>query len=328
MLPKLLFTCVVLSVGCSPIPRIVSHPPAFYNDWSVIDNQSNPNGIGLELDNPKPLIDQSALALELKVYNHSDSALSIPMPPCIAWYIYPDHADSEDTVESSPQFGGTFTAEGSSDHEIVKIPAHGRHVIPFHVPCRLSPGRYVIRVAISNQTATIRGISLWQGTCYSNGFGILWDFGLETSATIAHLESLNDSPAYRENLFWHRDGKEKEIRMSWFSRGDPGIVMRCAVNLNTYEVMTVRHVHDWAEQSHETRKLSDAQVLALTGIGDALPKSIRPWGVYHLVIVSVGESRDRKLYVYKRYELPPEIVRLYDLTGAYIYTNLEFPKDR
>jgi hypothetical protein len=50
--------------------------------------------------------------------------------------------------------------------------------------------------------------------------------------------------------------------------------------------------------------------------------------VDHLVIVSVGEGKDRKLYVYNSCALPAEIVRLYDLMGDYIDTRDESQHDK
>jgi hypothetical protein len=137
------------------------------------------------------------------------------------------------------------------------------------------------------------------------------------------LEALSESPAFRANLDWHRAGEAKELRTSWFLRGQPNIAMLCAADLSKYEVMTVREVHNWAHQSHKTRKLSHAQVMTLTKLCKALPQSIRPKQVNHIVIVSVGAGKDRKLHVYDRRALPAQIVRLYDLTGAYIATEAE-----
>lgn len=143
-----------------------------------------------------------------------------------------------------------------------------------------------------------------------------------TSTLVAPVpEALHDSPAFRANLGWHRAGKTNEIRMSWFLKGDLGTSMLCTADLSKYEVMTVREVHDWAHQNYKTRKLSHAQVLTLRNIAKALPKSIQPTQVDNIVIVSVGEAEDRKLHIYDRFSLPRDIVRIYDVTGAWISTD-------
>jgi hypothetical protein len=140
------------------------------------------------------------------------------------------------------------------------------------------------------------------------------------------LESLNDTPAFRANLDWHRAGKAEEIRTSWFHDGRPAVAMLCVADLRRYEVVTLREVHESATQNLETRKLSHAQVLTLTALSKELPKSIEPKQVDHLVIVSIGEGKDRELHVYDRRALPAQIVRLYDLTGANVATEEDAQK--
>lgn len=139
------------------------------------------------------------------------------------------------------------------------------------------------------------------------------------------LAAYAQSDAFTHNLTWHRQVGENEIRTSWFLRGEPGIAMVCTADLSASKVTTSREVYNHASQSTKTRELSHAQVLTLRKLIEELPPSAKAPEFKHLVLVSVVENGTAKTSLYDRLSLPRNIVRVYDLTGAYVVT--EDPDD-
>jgi hypothetical protein len=144
--------------------------------------------------------------------------------------------------------------------------------------------------------------------------------------SIANAEEANPLDAYPKsdalaaNLAWHKQTAENEIWTSWFLHGKPGIAMICTANLNTYQVMTSREVYNHASQSTKTRELSHAQALTLAKLVKNLPASAKAPELENLLLVSIRDNDKVKTFRYDRSNLPPEIVRLFDLTGAYLDT--------
>jgi hypothetical protein len=135
------------------------------------------------------------------------------------------------------------------------------------------------------------------------------------------LSAFPHSEAFAANVAWHKQFRENEIRMSWFLRGEPGITIVCTAELSKSKVTTSREVYDNASQSRKTRELSDAQVLTLRKLAKNLPPSAKAPELKYLVLVSVSEKGKAKTYLYNRLDLPRDIIRLYDLTGAYLDTD-------
>ena len=132
------------------------------------------------------------------------------------------------------------------------------------------------------------------------------------------LAGYTPSPAFDANAAWHRQVGQHEIRMSYFSRGDPKVAMRCVANLSSYRVTTFREVHNHATQSTKTRPLSHSQVLTLRGLKDRLTEpDVRP-SLQHLLIVSMMLGKERRVLIFDKTSPPQGIIRLYDLTGAYL----------
>jgi hypothetical protein len=135
------------------------------------------------------------------------------------------------------------------------------------------------------------------------------------------LSAYPRSEAFAANVAWQKQVGENEVRMSWFPGGRPNVAMRCAADLSKSTVVTSREVHDWATQATKRRELSDPQVVTLRKLVKNLPPSAKAPDLKNLVLVSVSEKGTAKTYLYKRLDLPRDIVRLYDLTGAYVDTD-------
>ena len=129
------------------------------------------------------------------------------------------------------------------------------------------------------------------------------------------------SEAFAENVAWQKDAGENGIRMTWFLDGKPNVAMRCTADLSNSKVVTCRVVHNWATQAIHSRKLSNPQVATLRKLVNKLPPSAKAPDLKNLVMVSVSENGKPKTYIYNRLDLPRDIIRLYDLTGAYLDTN-------
>lgn len=134
------------------------------------------------------------------------------------------------------------------------------------------------------------------------------------------LDTYPRSDAFTANVAWHKQVGENEIRMSWFLRGDPGIAMACTADLSSSRVTTSREVHNHASQSTKTRELSHAQVETLRMLARNLPASAKPPKLNNLILVSVSEKGKVRTYLYERSAPPGDIIRLYDVTGAYLGT--------
>src|SRR5262245_14198883 len=132
------------------------------------------------------------------------------------------------------------------------------------------------------------------------------------------LSTYPRSDALAANLAWHKQVGENAIRMSWFLRGDPGIAMVCTADLSSYKVTTSREVYNHASQSTKTREVSHAQVMTLGELAKSLPASAKTPELKNLLLVSVSEKGKVKTFLYDRSAPPRDIIRLYDLTGAYL----------
>ena len=134
------------------------------------------------------------------------------------------------------------------------------------------------------------------------------------------LSAYPQTEAFASNLDWHKKVGENEVRMSWFLHGSPGVAMVCTANPTTSKVVTAREVYDHATQSEMTRKLSDAQAGTLGNLIKQLPPSAKQPELENLIVVSILKKGLATTYLYDRLDMPREIVRLYDVTGAYVVT--------
>ena len=110
--------------------------------------------------------------------------------------------------------------------------------------------------------------------------------------------------------------------MSWFLHGESGCAMVCTANPTTSKVVTAREVYEHATQSKLTRKLRRAQALTLRKLVEKLPPSAKQPELKNLILVSISKKGQTKTYLYDRLDMPRDIVRLYDVTGAYVLTEV------
>ena len=132
------------------------------------------------------------------------------------------------------------------------------------------------------------------------------------------LSAYLQTEAFASNLDWHKGVGENEVRMSWFLQGNPGVAMVCTANPTTYKVVTARKVYERATQSEMTRKLSDAQAGTLGNLIKQLPPSAKQPELENLILVTILKKGLATTYLYDRMDMPQDIVRLYDVTGAYV----------
>ncbi|MBW3539498.1 MAG: beta galactosidase jelly roll domain-containing protein [Planctomycetes bacterium] len=151
------------------------------------------------------------------------------------------------------------------------------------------------------------------------------------TAIVVSASTLGDSPqrslvfdgysrseAFDANVAWHEHLAEHEIRMSYFHDGNPRIAMRCAADLSSYDVTTLREVYDHATQAQKTRKLSHAQVLTIRNLLRRLSPEDKEPKLENLLIVSCVDGGERIIHLFDRMKAPRDVIRLYDLTGAYL----------
>ena len=168
-----------------------------------------------------------------------------------------------------------------------------------------------LQVTLMTGSSALSSAAVPQGPCKSSG---------AAKADTDLLSSYSRSEALAENVAWHKQARENEIRMSWFLRGEAGIAMVCTADLSAYKVTTSREVYNHASQTTKTRELSHAQILTLGKLIKNLPASAKPPEIKNLILVSVVERGQPKTYLYNRMDPPRDIIRLYDLTGAYLDT--------
>ena len=141
------------------------------------------------------------------------------------------------------------------------------------------------------------------------------------------LSQYPSSPAFDANADWHRNVDQHEIRLSYFLDGDRRVAMRCVANLSSYQVETHREVHDHATQASKTRRLSHAQVLTLRELTRHLSASDAKPELANLLTVSLVEGETRRVITFDATKPPAAVIRLYDLTGAYLPAAVEFRFD-
>ena len=134
----------------------------------------------------------------------------------------------------------------------------------------------------------------------------------------ALLSTYPPSDAFTENLAWHKASSKNEIRMSWFLRGNAGVAMVCAANASTGKASMSREVYEGGSQSAKIHQMSDSQVLTLGKLVKKLPPSKAKPEFKNLVLLSVAEHGQVRTYLYDRLDLPRNIVRIYEVTGAHI----------
>ncbi len=135
------------------------------------------------------------------------------------------------------------------------------------------------------------------------------------------LAAYPQSPAFIANVAWLKEVGRNQIRTSWFFGGGPSVAMVCTADLSASTVATAREVYDHATQNTKQRQLSEAQVLTLGKLIQNLPPSAKVPDLENLILVSVPQANGQaEVFLYDRSHPPAAILRLYDLTGAYLQT--------
>lgn len=86
---------------------------------------------------------------------------------------------------------------------------------------------------------------------------------------------------------------ENEIRCVWFLNGSARIGMVMRIDLSSYEVHTVREVHNWAHQNAKTRDLSHSQIETLKGLIAKPPISTKGGRLKSVFLSGTKESLSR-----------------------------------
>ncbi len=133
------------------------------------------------------------------------------------------------------------------------------------------------------------------------------------------LAAYPQSEAFLANVAWLKQVGRDQVRTSWFFGGNPSVAMLCTADLSTSTVATAREVYNHATQAAKQHGLSEAQVLTLGKLIQNLPASANVPDLKNLILVSVLQANGKaEVFRYDRSQPPAEIVRLYDLTGAYL----------
>ena len=145
-------------------------------------------------------------------------------------------------------------------------------------------------------------------------------FAAEPTATRTYEQiNSNVTPA---NIKFFEDYLSKcpdnEIRCVWFLDDHVKVGMIMTMDLQKYEMATVREVYNWASQNSESRKLSHSQVESLKAIVSALPLTtpnvLFGRGI-HVAYAKEGQVQSR---TYDRRAAPQILQRLYDIGGVYV----------
>jgi hypothetical protein len=138
------------------------------------------------------------------------------------------------------------------------------------------------------------------------------------------LAILPRSAALDAQLDWQRSVGRDEVRMSWFPGGCPSMAKVCSVDLANAKVLTARETSEGASQKPKPRELSEAQVDSIRKLIPRLPPSAESPNLMTAILVSVcDEKGTAQTYLYDRRNVPFEIRRLYDLTGACLEQEIE-----
>ena len=137
----------------------------------------------------------------------------------------------------------------------------------------------------------------------------------EDEATVEHFEK------------YLADCGEHEIRCVWFLDDHPRVGMVMTFDLSKPAVYTVREVFSWAEQNSEARKLSHYQELNLRKIIEQMPPSDDKIEFNRAVSISFQREGKVETYRYDRRDVPPAVVRLYDIGGGYLDQGEEDQKE-
>jgi len=127
-------------------------------------------------------------------------------------------------------------------------------------------------------------------------------------------------PAIKAVVDWHQQVGPKEIRMSWYDVS-ANIAKKCDADMAGRKVHLVMSDYEHAEQSDNTRELTDDQAANIQDLADHLPAQADQAELQNLLLVSVQDAGHVKVQLYDRLKLPAEIFRLYRLTGAYLHTD-------
>ena len=143
----------------------------------------------------------------------------------------------------------------------------------------------------------------------------------EPPATTRPYDQIN-SNVTAENIKFFEDFlskcPENQIRCIWFLGDHIKVGMTMTIDLEKYEVGTVREVYDWASQNSQSQKISHSQVEALKEVISTLPPTtpnvLFGRGI-HVAFAKDGKVQGR---TYDRRAAPKIIQRLYDIGGGYI----------
>jgi hypothetical protein len=129
-------------------------------------------------------------------------------------------------------------------------------------------------------------------------------------------EALDQVVSYHSNAEWHLK-RDHILTMTWFLQGRPGVAIECRADAHGF-VSTYRSVHERGTQAHQQSKLAEAQYAALQEAVRQLPASAGKPELANLLIVSFRDGDRWVTRVYDRPSLPPQVERLYAITGAYL----------
>ncbi len=96
--------------------------------------------------------------------------------------------------------------------------------------------------------------------------------------------------------------------------------MKCDANLNNNQVLTVRSVHNWAEQAIHTSEITPVQAGKIKDLITQMPTPIEEAELQNLLLVTVMENGKVITLFYNRLKPPDEFAKLYELTGAKLST--------
>jgi hypothetical protein len=95
--------------------------------------------------------------------------------------------------------------------------------------------------------------------------------------------------------------------------GQANVALLCVADLKNGEATTWREVYDWAKQAHHTRRLTEAQRLALERLVKEFPISAPEPDGPGGTLVSVRRNGKGLTRVYNA---PPEVLEFFDTAGV------------
>ncbi len=106
------------------------------------------------------------------------------------------------------------------------------------------------------------------------------------------------------------------LQAEWLS--GPGTIEYCDVSI-AGKVSSARYVINWAVQGSYWATLDPTNLNLLKKLIDSLPQAAPAWVPGERILVVRGLREGKRFeYVYDRTNLPPEVLKLYEVTGVYL----------